>query len=346
MKEKETREVFVSGYGLTNDKGASIALYAMTNQLEFGMEVWKDTILAPSFLCTYKDQCFAIREEGHSGSVLCYQRIEGKYILRDELILEGGALCHIVYQPITQTLYCSFYETGHVAAVKVEDYHFVKVLNFFQMKAQDGEGLTRAHCCALEPDGTSVLITNIALDRIYIYESNAGVLSPNTFCEFVQLEKGIGPRHIKFHPLQRYLYLITEYSNEVLVFLFDHYKGEPSLKLLQQITTLPPDFTGISNGSSLDISKDGRFLYAANRGADTVAVYEINSAGTLCNIQNTSCGGKCPRHIALTKDDAGLMIANQKSDEVVVLRVNGDNGMLSDVVSRIPFAQPSFMEEI
>ncbi len=346
MKDIKKREILVSGYGPGNNNEVSIAMYTMTEHLELQRQEWSDTIVAPTFLCTYQDMCFAIREEKQNGSVLCYQRKDDKYILKDELFLEGGYLCHIVYQPVNKTLYCSFYETGHVAAVKVEHYQFSKVLNFFQIKPEEAFGLTRAHCCALEPDGSRVFTSNIALDRIYIYESKDGILKPDSHCEYLQLEKGIGPRHLKFHPLQNYLYLITEYSNEILTFLYEEENDEPKLTLLQRVTTLPDNFDGMSTGSSMDISKDGRFLYAANRGADTIAVYDINPDGTLNKIQDVSCEGKCPRHISLTKDDYGLMIANQNSDEVVILSADETNGTLSDIVSRIPFFQPAYMEEL
>ena len=356
MKDEKVREILVSGYGqgaetetesgTGKEDKATISLYTMTEQLNFEKEIWKDTVIAPTFLCTYQDMCFGIREEGQSGSVLCYQREDDKYILRDELSLEGGSLCHIIYQPVNHTLYCSFYNTGHVAAVKVDQYHFLKVLSFFQIEPEETDGLTRAHCCVLEPNGTRVFTTNIALDRIYVYETEDGRLSANSFCEYVQLEKGIGPRHLKFHPVLNYLYLITEYSNEVLAFLYEKENAEPKIKLLQRITTLPDNFVGKSYGSSLDISKNGRFLYAANRGADTIAVFEINADGTLKKVQDASCGGEWPRHISLTRDDAGIMIANQNSNDVVMLRVNENNGTLSEVVSKIPFSQPSYVEEI
>ncbi len=346
MKDNKTRELLISGYGPGNLQEASIALYEMTNQLEFNKVLWEDTVTAPSFLCTYHDICFGIREEWGSGAVLCYQRQDEKYILRDVLNLEGGALCHISYQPAGQVLYASFYETGHVAAIKVDNYHFTKVLNFFQIQPEKPGELTRAHCSVLEPDGSRVFITNIALDRIYIYDTVDGALKPNTNCEYVQLDKGIGPRHIKFHPLLNYLYLITEYSNEIYTFLYEKENGNPKLTMLQKISTLPDGFTGESSGSGLDISKDGRFLYAANRGADTIAVYDINTDGTLNKIQDISCGGKCPRHIALTKDDTGLFIANQESNEVVILRVDEYNGMLSDIIARQSFHAPAYIEEL
>lgn len=346
MKENNKREVIVSGYGPGISNSASIALYAMTEELEMEKELWSDRVVSPTFLCTYQDMCFGIREEDNNGSVLLYQRMEDTFVLKDELYLEGGALCHIVYQPVNQTVYCSFYLTGHVAAIKVEDYHFSKILSFFRIEPDNEEDLTRAHCCALEPEGTRVLTTNIALDRIYIYESDDGSLHPNKDCEYIQLEKGIGPRHIKFHPVQNFLYLITEYSNEILAFQYVFEETEPQLLLLQRISTLPSDFSGVSTGSGIDISKDGRFLYAANRGADSIAVFDIHVDGTLEKIQDISCEGKHPRHIALTKDNTALMIANQYSDEIVFLRVDDTNGKLSGVITRIPFLNPSYAEEL
>lgn len=345
MKENRTREILISGYGPGKNNQKSISLYSLTDRFDVLNEIWSDKKEAPSFLCTYHDICFGIRESEQDGSVLVYRRQDDKYILEDELVLDGGALCHVVYQPKNKTLYCSFYETGHIAAIKVENYHFTEISNFYKIQPAEMNGFSRVHCSALEPDGNSIFVTNIALDRIYIFDTENGALKINSNLNYIQLEKGLGPRHIKFHPIQNYLYLITEYSNEILTLLYEKNQGTSSLKLLQRISTLPNDFKGKSTGSSLDISKDGRFLYAANRGADTIAVFDINPDGTLTKIQDISCGGNIPRHIALTKDDTGLMIANQKSNEVVILDVDMQNGMLSDVIVRIPFFEPSFVEE-
>lgn len=340
------RRIVISGYGLEGSKKPSIALYDMTKRLEQRKELWRDTIVAPSFVCTYEDMLFTVREADKDGSVLCYRLRGNEYILCDELLLEGGALCHIVYQPLNKTLYCSFYLTGHVAAVRVEDYHFTKVLSFIQIKPENPGELTRAHCCVLEPNGHRGFVTNIAQDRIYIYESERGELKPNESCEYIQLERGIGPRHLQFHPRDQYLYLITEYSNEIHVFSYEKENGTPKLKCLQRISTLPDHYKGESYGSSLALSQDGRFLYAANRGSDTIAVYTINIEGTLIKIQDASCDGHYPRHMNLSKDGERLMIANQESNEVVIISVNKDNGRLGEVMEKIPFNKPSYVEEI
>lgn len=340
------RNIIISGYGLEGSNQPSIALYDRTKQLKPIKELWKETLVAPSFICTHEDMLFTIREGDKDSSILCYQLRGNEYIRRDELLLEGGALCHIVYQPLTKTLYCSFYLTGHIATVRVEDYHFTKVLSFIQIKPDNQEELSRAHCCVLEPNGHRAFVTNIALDRIYIYESENGQLKTNETCEYIQLERGIGPRHLQFHPREKYLYLITEYSNEIHVFSYENEDNKPKLIGLQRISTLPEDFQGESYGSSVVLSTDGRFLYAANRGADTIAVYAIHLDGTLLKIQDASCMGHYPRHINLSKDGKQIMIANQNSNEIVIIGLNNENGKLDKVVSTMPFYKPSYVEEI
>lgn len=345
MKEKD-REIIISGYGPEETKEVSIGLFELTDSLRVEEKLWSVKVKAPSFLCTYHEMCFGVREDNNDAAILCYERTEEGFVLRDELTLNGGGLCHISYQPKSQVLYCSFYETGHIAAVKVKEYHFVSVISFIKMKAEDDDKQTRAHCSALEPSGTGVLVTNIALDRIYIFESLNGALVLNPYCEYIQLPLGIGPRHIKFHPLLNFLYLITEYSNEIYVFLYEKTESCPKLTVLQTISTVGEDFSDESFGSSLDISKDGRFLYAANRGADTITVYDIGTDGLLTRIQEISSGGNWPRHIALTKDDYGLMVCNQYSNEVVIFSVDENKGILLDITDRKYFYKPSYVEEV
>lgn len=345
---KYTRELLISGYGPGTNREPSIALYSMTNELELNKILWKDTVPSPSFLCTYEDMCFGIHEDSEKGAVLCYQRVGNEYVLRDTLELKGGALCHITYEPLNQVLYCSFYETGHVGVIKVEHYHFTKILNLFKIKPQSENGLTRAHCCALTPDNKLALVANIALDRIYLYDIVDGKLESHKECEYLTLEEGTGPRHLKFHSINHYLYIITEYSNEIYVYSYVESNQEYSrlFQIVQKVSTLPADYHGVSTGSSIDISEDGRFLYGANRGSNTIAVYSIHSDGTLHKIQDKSCGGDCPRHISLLKDGKSLGIANQNSNEVVIIAVNIVTGRLEEEITRIPFERPSYIEEL
>lgn len=342
---RKQKEVLVSGYGPVNGE-PSIRMYELSENNTVDKTIWKEYAKEPSYLCTWKDMCFAVREESESGSILCYQRIGENYVLRHELELKGGDLCHLLYEPGCGVLYCSFYGTGHVAAVKVEDYHFTGILNFIKLPVNTENGLTRAHCCEKEPQGTLLLSAGISQDRIFVFETDKGEIVSDVPAGEILLNKGAGPRHLKFHPILNYLYVITEYSNEIYVYLFEKKENKPVFTRIQIISTLPDWFGGTSYGSSLTISKDGRFLYAANRGADTIAVFDINPGGLLSKKQDISCKGEYPRHIALSKDDKCLMIANQKSNQVVLYTVDEMTGKLQEVVQRIDFNNPSYVEEV
>ena len=342
---KKQKELLVSGYGPVNGE-PSVKLCKVSEDNKVESTIWREHIKEPSYLCAWKDMCFGIREEKESGSILCFQRIGETYVLRHELELQGGDLCHILYEPAESVLYCSFYGTGHVAAVKVEDYHFTTVLNFFRLPANPESGIARAHCCEKEPEGSYVLFAGIAQDKIFVFQTEKGRILSEIPSAEICLDTGAGPRHLKFHPILNYLYVITEYSNEIYVYLFEKEEGKPHFTRIQVISTLPDMFKGVSYGSSLAISRDGRFLYAANRGADSIAVYDINPDGLLAKKQDISCKGEHPRHIALAKDDECLMIANQKSNQVVLYTVDEMTGKLKDVIQRLDFYNPSYVEEI
>ncbi len=342
---KKQKEILISGYGPSN-REPSIAMYELEEDFKVERVIWKDYAKEPSFLCTWKDMCFGIREENESGSILCYQRIGETYVLRHEIDLQGGDLCHLLYEPSFGVLYCSFYGTGHIAAVKVEDYHFTEVLNFIKLPSNQETGVARAHCCEKEPQGSMLLFAGIAQDKVFVFETDEGRITSKEPAGEILLNKGAGPRHLKFHPILNYLYVITEYSNEIFVYLVEKKDGRPIFTCIQVISTLPELFKGVSYGSSLAISGDGRFLYAANRGADCIGIFDINPDGLLTKKQDISCKGEYPRHIALTKDDRCLMIANQKSNQVVLYAVDEMTGKLKDVMQKIDFNNPSYVEEV
>lgn len=342
---QKAREIMITGYGPVKGE-PSMGLYELSEDLTEDNRSFRAYKTNPSFACTFKDMCFTIREEIDSGSVLCYKRSDEGYILQHELQLPGGDLCHILYEPTESVLYCSFYSTGDIAAVKVENYRFTEVLNHIKLPANTETGLSRAHCCEKEPQGTKLLFSAIAQDKIFVYETKEGKILTEDPITYVSLDKGAGPRHLKFHPILNCLYVITEYSNEIYVYLYEEKDGIPFFTPIQKTSTLDETFSGDSFGSSLAISSDGRFLYAANRGADTIRVYDINPDGTLLAKQDLPIKGEVPRHIALTKDDRYLIIANQKSNQVVIYSVEDTTGKLLGVIKRIDFPSPSYVEEV
>jgi 6-phosphogluconolactonase len=189
----------------------------------------------------------------------------------------------------------------------------------------------------LNNEQDELITINIALDQILCYQLTQGVPS---LANIIPMPKDVGPRHAIYSADEAYLYVITEYSNEIFV-----YENE-TRELLQRISTLRSEYRGISNCSTLCTSKDGKYLYAANRGADTITQFSVTSGGRLNFLQDYSCGGKHPRHMILTKKGDLLIICNQHSNHVVAYIVEEVSGRLGEKVFELEFLSPSGVLEV
>jgi len=185
------------------------------------------------------------------------------------------------------------------------------------------------HSCNFDPTGQWVLTPDLGVDKIYIYRFDPTFRSlspadPPT----VSVKPGSGPRHFSFHPNGKIGYLVTEMGGTVYVYSWDSQLGQ--LHQLQSISTLPADFHGYNKSAEVRIHPSGRFLYASNRGPDTLAIFAIDpDKGTLKLLGFQSVGGKGPRDFAIDPTGTFLFAANQDSDTVKVFRINSDTGMLT-----------------
>lgn len=296
----------------------------------------------PTLRATYsipqKDGVLTVFEGKESSALLCFDRD----LKETDRKPTGGALCHIYYEERTKTLYGSCYGNGEVMAVSVAQGKFGALRTDAMMGAGE-PGTPRAHCSIPSPDGRFLLTAAIDQDRIYCSRIAAdGSFSPNDAAPFCALPQGSGPRHLKFHPNGRILYAVTEYSNELFVLEYAAESGE--MRLVQAVSTLVPDYDGKSFGSALLVTRDGRRLYAANRGADTIALFSAAADGTLTQTAQYPCGGHWPRHMEFTKDETMILAANERSGSVTLHKIAPETGALS-VLAQIPFDRPGFAAE-
>ncbi len=322
-------DIVISGYDTNGEDTVIGYRFDMEGNTQ---KLWQTNIEQASFVCRWDEFLFTVTESDDYCIVYLLKRWNGRYSLMDQRKLEGGALCHITYSPKHHTLYGACYGTGTIFGIIVEEDHFGEVI-FHEIQRTPGKGeLTRAHCVLLHAKENRLLTVNIALDEIIDYELQEGT---PIFLERLDLPEGVGPRHAVFSEDETRLYVITEYSNEIFVFQ----TGEN--RLLQRISTLPTHYQGISNGSTLCISGSGEFLYAANRGADTVTQFRIDSKGELEWIMDYPCGGKHPRHMLLTKENEMLIICNLFSNNVVAFQIDEISGELRNKVFDLNFNSPS-----
>jgi 6-phosphogluconolactonase (cycloisomerase 2 family) len=206
--------------------------------------------------------------------------------------------------------------------------------------AWSGHDAPHAHMIHPDPNNRFVLHTDLGQDRIYVhrFDKNKGKLSPAA-TPFISLPTGDGPRHFVFHPNGHWFYSIQEEASTLAFFHYDPLSG--SLAPQQTISTLPQGFAGTSFASGVRISSDGRFLYAANRLHDTIAVFSIGSDGKLKPIGEASTMGDYPNQFNIDPSGRFLYACNRKSDVVTSFSIDRDTGLLTSTGNYTPVGSAS-----
>lgn len=185
------------------------------------------------------------------------------------------------------------------------------------------------HCVTVDPGNRFALVTDLGLDRVYVYrfDASAATVMPHD-PPYAQTAPRAGPRHLAWHPNGRWVYLIEELSNTITVFAWDGATGR--LDAQQTIGTLPPEFAGENTAAEILVRADGRFVYASNRGHDSVAVFVVDqTTGRLTLASRVSSQGRTPRYMAFDPSHAWLFVANIDDDSIVPFRIDRETGALS-----------------
>lgn len=197
-----------------------------------------------------------------------------------------------------------------------------------------------AHWVQVSPDNRFVFVSDLGLDAIlsYRFDARKGTLTPND-PPAGKLTPGAGPRHVAFSPNGRYVYVVSELNNTVTAFSYDAAKG--ALFEFQVLSTLPDDFVGRNDDAEIAIHPNGKWLYASNRGRDTIAVFSISPAdGSLTHSGEFPTAGKEPRHFTIDPTGQFLLAENQNSNSIAVFRIDATTGALTQVSSVNDIASP------
>jgi 6-phosphogluconolactonase len=197
-----------------------------------------------------------------------------------------------------------------------------------------------AHWIDFSPDNRFAIAADLGLDRldVYRFDSAKGSLVPN-HPAVVQLKPGTGVRHFVFHPSARFAYAVSEMDSSVTSFSYDPARG--ALHELQTISMLPKDFSGKNDAAEIQVHPNGKFLYASNRGHDSIAVFSIDlKKGTLTPVEYVPTQGKAPRYFAIDPSGSRLFVANQKSGSIVVFQIDPASGRLTSAGQVLDIASP------
>ena len=333
--------LYVEGYTGPKSKGIQAFRYdSKTFSLEpLGMV---GEMPQPSFLAFHPNGKFlyAVSELGNNGEaeggVYAYaiDHGSGKLTFLNKQSSGGGGACHLVVDKTAKFLLVANYGTGSATTFPV---HADGSLGAMSSKVQfEGSGPDHkrqrgphAHAVVLSPDNRFVFVPNLGTDQVEIlkFDAHTGTLTPNTPA-FAAVKKGSGPRHFTFAPNGHFAYVLSEMGSLVTAFRYDAATG--ALSSVQEISTLPTDFTGENNSAEIQIDPAGHFLYASNRGHDSIAVFAVDkSSGKLTLVEIVPTQGHTPRNFTIDPGGKHLLAANQDSDNLVLFARDEKTGKLT-----------------
>ncbi len=308
--------------------------------------------VSPSFLAIAPDGDYlyavneTIRGKRDGGvSAFAINRRTGKLAFLNQVSSLGTSPCYVSLDKTGKYVLVANYGSGSVAVFPVgPDGRLGKASAFIQHTGSSVNPRRQrgphAHSVNVSPDNRFAISADLGLDKLLVDHFNAmdGTLTPANPA-FARVEAGSGPRHFVFSPNGRFLYVVSEMGSIVTAFSYDASDGV--LHRLQTLSSLPKSFKGDSTGAEIDVLPSGEYLYASNRGSDTIAVFRINGRkGTLTPVQYEPTGGKNPRNFEIDPTGSYLFAANQDSASVVIFRINQKTGRLSPTGRRLDLDSP------
>ncbi|MFZ0759969.1 MAG: lactonase family protein [Candidatus Sulfotelmatobacter sp.] len=308
----------------------------------------------PSFLAVHPNHRFlyAVNEVGEykgqkSGVVSAFKidSATGKLTFLNQVASGGADPCYITVDKTGKYVLVANYTGGSVAVFPVLADGGLGEASAFVQHTGHGTNPERqegphAHSIDLSPDNRFAIVDDLGLDEtlVYRFDSAKGSLTPND-PKFAKANPGAGPRHFVLVPNGKFAYVIHEISSTVTAFSYDRARGV--LRPLQTISTLPKGFTGPNDAAEIHVLPSGKFLYASNRGNDSIAVFAIDAhKGTLSPIEYASTEGKTPRSFEIDPTGQWLFSADEKSDDIVLFRINQRTGRLTPTGKVVEVAEP------
>jgi 6-phosphogluconolactonase (cycloisomerase 2 family) len=239
------------------------------------------------------------------------------------------------------------YGSGSLAISKVNPKgDLMPYSNFFEFTDssinKQRQEKSHVHATVFSPDNKFLFAPDLGGDKIRAFNfnpSSTDILSPAHNLT-ISTTPGSGPRHLIFHPNHKFAYCIEELSGTVATYLYK----EGNLSFIQRIFACS-EIKEVYNSADIHISPDGKFLYASNRGENTIAIFSVDIAnGELKLLGHQSTYGDTPRNFTIDPTGNYLLVANQLSNNIVVFKRDAVTGMLTKTDNEVIVPGPSCLK--
>ena len=344
--------VFVGSYTETEgSQSKGIYVYRMdpsSGKLTF--ERVMKGVLNPSFLAIHPQQSYlyAVNEvqkyDGQPGGGVSALSIHSNEIsLLNAQFSQGSDPCYVSVEQTGQFALVANYTSGSVAIFPIQlDGQLGPASDVLQHAGSslhpERQAGPHAHCILPDPTNRFAIAVDLGLDKLLIYQMDLENGQLHKQAE-VDVYPGAGPRHLTFHPNGHFAYLINELNATVIGYHYDSENG--TFQELQTVPALPQDFKGENLSADIHISPDGKYLYASNRGHDSIVCFFIDqNTGKLIYRNHTLTEGREPRNFAIDPSGNFLLVANQKTNNIVTFKIDAKSGGLSRTEHEVKVSMP------
>ena len=332
VKENEPFPFFVGTYTANESEG----IYKY--QLNKDGSLDSVSLLAksenPSFLTFSKDKKFllAVNEiDDEQGGIESY-RISNDSLKLINRSKTGGA--HPCFVSINKVGYivAANYSGGNIGLLKLDNNgELSKLIDIQQHDLENIENkdkVPHAHASRFESASNNIISVDLGTNELIFSKIDTILNKFSASGSYkLKMEKGAGPRHFEFHPNGKWIYVVNELNSTVT--LVQKSPGNTYEKA-SSLSTLPENYTDSNYCADIHISKDGQFLYASNRGHNSIAIFKVNEAdGTLTLTGHSKTHGEWPRNFSLSPNDEYLLVANQHTNNIVSFKRDKTTGLLS-----------------
>jgi 6-phosphogluconolactonase len=267
--------------------------------------------------------------ENQNGSISAFAIDEGHLKSINSVSSRGAGPCHIALDRTGRWLFAANYGSGSVAVFPIrEDGALSEASAFVQHAGSSVDRQRQAgphtHMVVPAPDNRFLLVGDLGVDQVFVYSFDAakGTLTKSSAAK---LPPGSGPRHLAFSPNGQFVFVLTELTAAIEMFRWDAKLG--LLHSLGSTSVLPTDYTGPRSGAEIAVHPNGRFLYASNRGDNSIVMFRIDGR-KLTLIGHVPTGGKTPRSFVIDPSGTFLLAANQDSGSIAAFRIDLRTGLL------------------
>lgn len=342
--------LFVGTY--TGGKSKGIYVYkfnAKNGELEWVSNT--DSAANPSFLTIAPDgtHIYAVNEvdRNQSGLVSAYKfnKATGELSFINRQPSGSANPCHISITNDGKWLAVANYSGGSLAMLPVNGDGSVgaiaqHIIHHGKSVNPQRQEMAHVHSVFFSPDQQFLFTPDLGMDQVSIYRFNGKNKQPLKPAPepFIATNPGTGPRHIDFSPNGKFIYLIEEMGGSVNVFAYS--KG--TAKFVQRIATHKADYKGLPGSADIHLSPDGKFLYASNRGDENnLAIFSVDTvSGKLHSVGYQLTQGMQPRNFMIDPTGNYLLVANQKTNNIVVFKRNKETGLLQATLQQIEVPSP------